>query len=105
MTKELVQSITAAETQAAQVIEAANLRAQEIIAAAEKEASEKEKTSATLCKSYRETQLKAAETEAQKSYEKEMQRQKNSSQQSAEEILKSTDVSGEIVRRILSGSC
>ena len=105
MTNELVQSITAAEAQAAEIKESALLRAQEIVAAAEAQATEKEKTSANLCKSYKETQLKKVETEAQKSYEQSIRDQKLSAQKYAEEVLKSADVSGEIVRRIVSGSC
>ena len=104
MTNELVQSITAAEEKAAQIKEEAMRLAQEKIAKADAQAAETLKTSASLCKGYRETQLKAAEADAQAAYDAAMGKQREEAQKYAEKLLANTDLASEIVGRVLSGS-
>ena len=67
MTEEIIKSITEAEEKATDMKTAAYARA-EIAAQAETRAAEIAKSSEEVCKAYRETQLKAAEADAQKKY-------------------------------------
>jgi len=104
MANELVQSIKDAEARAASIKDEAAAEAQSIILSAEKSAKELEKTSAEECRSYAETHLKAVEADAQKAYDTEIAQGKRRAEKYAENILNSTDMAGEIVRRIVNGS-
>lgn len=66
MTEEIIKSITEAEEKATDMKTAAYARAAEIAAQAEIRAAEIARSSEEVCKAYRETQLKAAEADAQK---------------------------------------
>ena len=66
MTEEIIKSITEAEARAAKIKESAFAQAAEIAAKAEERAFEIEKSSEEVCRAYRETQLKAAEADAEK---------------------------------------
>lgn len=105
MTEDIIKSITEAEAQAAELKAEALKKAAEIAVRAEARASELEKTSEEVCKAYRETQLKAAEADAEKEYFRTLVERRAEAEKYASRLLEQTElpVSG-IVGRITSGN-
>ena len=87
MTQDIIATIKEAEEQAAAQKNAAIEKKNAMISQAEERAAEIEKTSAEVCKAYRETQLKAAEVEAEKAYRDEMERQGKLSKEYTERMI------------------
>ena len=99
MTEEIIKSITEAEEKATDMKTAAYARAAEIAAQAEIRAEE-------VCKAYRETQLKAAEADAQKKYLAALAEKRAEAEAYAARLLENTELPvSKIVRRVCGGDC
>ena len=93
MTEEIIQSITQAEAQAA-----------EIKKAAQEKAAREEKMSEEVCKAYRETQIKNAETQAQADYDAALQSTRKQAREYCARIMDGAKPSvSKIVGRIVRG--
>ena len=76
------------------------------MAEAEKQAACMEKSAADVCKAYRESQLKAAVSDAEKEYAATITRKTAEAKEYCTRVIEKADVSiGEIVGRIVSGDC
>lgn len=102
----IIQSIKAAEEQAAEIKNAALEKAANILADAEKQAARLERAAIDVCKAYKETQLKQAMADAEQSYQDSLSKKAEETKAYCARILENSDaaVSG-IVGRIISGSC
>ena len=106
MTEEIIKMITDAEKQAAEIKRSANERAAKILLEAEEQASRKEKSSADVCKAYKETQMNAAKKEAEIAYENSLLESEKNAKSYCAQALDSAEVSvAEIVGRIVRGDC
>lgn len=106
MTEEIIKSITEAEEKAADMKTAAYARAAEIAAQAEIRAAEIARSSEEVCKAYRETQLKAAEADAQKKYLAALAEKRAEAEAYAARLLENTELPvSKIVRRVCGGDC
>ena len=95
MTEEIIKSITEAEEKATDMKTAAYARAAEIA-----------KSSEEVCKAYRETQLKAAEADAQKKYLAALAEKRAEAEAYAARLLENTELPvSKIVRRVCGGDC
>jgi vacuolar-type H+-ATPase subunit H len=104
MTEEIIKSITEAEAQAVQIKADAQKKAAEIIALADSRAAEIEKSSEEVCKAYRETQLKAAEADAEKKYLETLAEKKAESERYASAVSAKLELPvTKIVGRVTSG--
>lgn len=105
MTEEIIKAVTDAEARAAKIKEEALARAAEEQAKAETRAEEIERSSAEVCKAYRETQIKAAEADAEKAYFAALARQREEAARYAESLSDKTEVPvSRIVGRITGGN-
>ena len=85
---------------------AAYARAAEIAAQAEIRAAEIARSSEEVCKAYRETQLKAAEADAQKKYLAALAEKRAEAEAYAARLLENTELPvSKIVRRVCGGDC
>lgn len=106
MTDEIIKAIAAAEEQAAQMKAAAEERAAKTLQAATENVSLKEKTSAEVCKAYRETQIKQAHADAEAAYVRAMEKAKIDAKNYCESVLQTAETAvAEIVGRITCGDC
>ena len=77
-----------------------------IAAQAETRAAEIAKSSEEVCKAYRETQLKAAEADAQKKYLAALAEKRAEAEAYAARLLENTELPvSKIVRRVCGGDC
>lgn len=105
MTEEIIKSITEAEARAAKIKESAFAQVAEIAAKAEERAFEIEKSSEEVCRAYRETQLKAAEADAEKAYLSALAQKREEAKQYADRLLENTELPvSRIVGRITGGN-
>ena len=105
MTEEMMQAIAEAEAKAADMKNAALEKAAAIVKEAEETAAKMKKSSAEVCKAYRETQLKEAEREAQKNYEASLEKTRTAARANGDRILANAEVPASvIVGRILNGN-
>lgn len=105
MTEDIIKSITQAESQASQIKKEAQEKATAIVAGATSRASEIETAGAQLCKSYRETQIKKAQENAEKEYQTSIRVKTEEAKAYCEDSLKNAEASiGKIVGRIVSGN-
>lgn len=101
MTEEIIKSITEAETRAAKIKESAFAQAAEIAAKAEARAFEIESSSEEVCRAYRETQLKAAEADAEKAYLSALAQKREEARGYADRLLENIELPvSKIVGRI-----
>jgi len=106
MTDEIIKAIAAAEETAAKMKIAAEETAAKILQGAAENVSLKEKTSAEVCKGYRETQIKRAHEEADLFYAREMQKTSESAKEYCANVLKKAEIAAaEIAGRIIGGDC
>ena len=105
MTEEMMQAIANAEAKAAEMKNAALEQAAAIVKEAEETAAKTKKSSAEVCKAYRETQLKEAEREAQNHYEASLEKTRAAARANGDKILANAEVPASIiVGRILNGN-
>ena len=105
MTKEFLQSIAVAEAEAERIKADALEEAARITANAESEAAGTEKSSEEVLKKYRETQLKIAQSDAEKAYFAALKENGEKAKNYADERLKETELSvSRIVGRIVGGN-
>ena len=106
MTDDIIKAITQAETQGEQFKAEARERATFIIEDAEMRATQKVKTTEEICKAYRDTQMKNAQTDAELSYAKLLSEKEAEAKDYCAKVLEDMDtVVSEIVGRILGGDC
>lgn len=106
MTEEIIRSIAEAESKAVEIRNRASEEAAATAARAEIRAAEIEKSSEEVCKAYRETQLKAAEADAEKEYRAALSEKGEEARRYAERLLEGTDIFvSRIVGRITRGDC
>lgn len=106
MTEEIVKSIKEAEMQAAQIKAAAQLKAQEILSEAEMQAARSEKSSAEVCKAYRESQIKLAQADAEAAYAATLKEKEREAKEYCTRVAEQSDISvSKIVGRVVSGDC
>lgn len=104
MTEEIIKNITDAEAQAAQIKREAQERATAILAEATERAARLERSSAEVCKAYRESQMKAAHADAEREYAETLQAKTREAKAYCENALHGSDASvGKIVGRIVGG--
>ena len=85
---------------------AASARAAEIAAQAAIRAADIARSSEEVCKAYRETQLKAAEADAQKKYLAALAEKRAEAEAYAARLLENTELPvSKIVRRVCGGDC
>ena len=105
MTEDIIKRIAEAEAEAAAIKAEAEARAAEISTAAEKRKTEIEKTSVEVCKAYRETQIKAAENDAEKAYAKTLEETGAAAKAYADSLKHRAEIPvSEIVGRIVGGN-
>jgi vacuolar-type H+-ATPase subunit H len=105
MTEEIIQAITEAETQAAEIRRAAQAQAAAIIAEAEAHAAETEKTTREACKTYRTAQTAASNEAAQREYEETVAEKTAAARAYCADVAEGVEaVIAEIVGRITSGN-
>lgn len=103
--EDIIQSITEAESQAAEIKAKAAERAAEIIAEATKRAAEIAAKSETECKIMREVQINQAETDAQAAYDKTLAESSAKAKKYADSVLKNADGAvNDIVGRVTGGN-
>ena len=106
MTDEIIKAIAAAEEKAATMKSEAEVIAAKTLQTAAEKVALKEKTSAEVCKEYRETQIKRAHEDADAAYAREMQKTSESAKEYCANVLKKAEVAAaEIVGRIIGGDC
>ncbi len=106
MTEEVIKLIADAEKEGLAMKNVASENASQTIRQAEKRAAEIEKTSAEVCKAYRETMQKNAEDTATKTYNQTLEQARLDAREYCRKILSGTDATvGKIVGRITSGDC
>ena len=102
----IIQSIKAAEAQAADIKNAAETQAANILADAEKQAARLERAAFDVCKAYKETQLKQAVVDAEKAYQDSLYKKAEETTAYCARILENSDAAvSSIVGRIISGNC
>lgn len=106
MTQDIIAIIKEAEGQATAQKNAAIEKKNAMISQAEERAAEIEKTSAEVCKAYRETQLIAAEADAEKAYRDEIEKQGKLSKEYAERMIAehAESYAEKIVGRLFGGN-
>ena len=103
--QEIIEKISKAEQDAAEIKEKALEKAAEIIAGAEERASDIEKIAEVECKAMRESSLKEATQEAQKRYDNEIIVNRAKASKYCADRLKDTDkIVNDIVKRITRGN-
>ena len=103
--QEIIEKISKAEQNAAEIKEQALEKAAKIILDAEGRASDIEKLAETECRTLRENSLKEATQEAQKRYDNEIIVNRAKASKYCADRLKDTDkIVNDIVRRIVRGS-
>ena len=106
MTEEIILAIKEAEEQATIEKQAAITAAEKILETAQISCSQLEQTTAAVCKAYKESGKKAAETLAKQEYEKTVEEQRNKAEQYCSDALKEIDsLANKVVRRIVCGDC
>ena len=106
MTDEIIKAIAAAEESAAKMKAEAEENAAKVLQGAAENVALKEKTSAEVCKGYRETQIKRAHQEADAAYAREMQKTRENAKEYCANVLKKAEVAAaEIAGRIIGGDC
>jgi vacuolar-type H+-ATPase subunit H len=104
MTEEIIQSITAAEIEAANIKQAALEKAAQILLNAENSARGTENSAAETCKAYAISQNKQAQEDAETEYAAAMRKAKKDAQSYCEEALQNAEnFIGTIIGRILRG--
>lgn len=102
--QEIIEKISKAEQDAAEIKEKAYERAAEIVSGAEERASDIEKLAEAECKTLRENSLKQASEEAQKRYDDEITVNRAKASKYCADRLKDTDkIVNDIVKRIVRG--
>ena len=105
MTEDIIKAITEAEAQASLIKKEAQEKATAIVAEATLRASETENKSAELCKSYRETQVKEMQENAEKEYQTTIREKTEEAKAYCEKALANAQASTEkIVGRIVRGN-
>lgn len=98
---EIIQAVTEAENNAAQMKAQASEKAAKIVAQAEQKAQEILKASETECKEYREREIKKATENAENAYFVALSEKRAEAKAYADDLLKDTKTPvGRIVRRI-----
>ena len=106
MTEEIMKTIAEAERKATEIKAKATERATQIVKEAEARAVEIEKSSAEVCKAYRETAQKNAEAEAQKQYVATLEKAQAEASEYCRKILNQTEAPvSKIVGRITNVDC
>ena len=106
MTENIVKSITQAEEQASQIKHEALERASAIVAQATESASATEREAAEQCRAYKETELKRAQADGEKSYSETVQKNEDSAKAYCAKVLENAStVIGGVVGRIIRGDC
>ena len=104
MTEEIILAIKEAEEQALLEKQAAITAAEKILETAQSDCLQLEQATAAVCKAYKESGKKAAETLAQQEYEKTVQEQENRAKQYCSDALKEMDsLANKVVGRIIRG--
>jgi len=105
MTEDIIKSITEAESAAAEIKESALRQAAEIAARAEARSAEIEKSTEEVCKAYRESQIKAAEADAEKAYLAALDEKGAEAKNYADRLLENIEIPvSKIVGRIIGGN-
>lgn len=103
--EEIIQSITEAEAEAAQIKANAQDRAAQIIAGAQANAQQVAQNTESECKVLRETGIRNAEKTAQANYDKAIAESAASAKKYADGVIKTVDNQvNEIVGRIVGGN-
>lgn len=104
MTEEIIKSITDAEAQATEMKRIATERASKILSDAETQAERSEQSSAEVCKAYRESQIRHANSDAEAEYAAAMQKSEYDAKGYCTRAWNEAEVFiGTIVGRIISG--
>ncbi|MBR2374866.1 MAG: hypothetical protein IKA88_01110 [Clostridia bacterium] len=104
MTENIIQSITAAEAQAAEMKRVAQAQAATIFSEAEAQEAKLTEASIEACKMLRETQIKQATAEAEEEYRATLKTKEREAKEYCSAVLQSSEIAvSEIVRRITSG--
>lgn len=105
MTEEIIKSITDAEAQAAEMKRAANERAANILSDAETQAARLKQSSLEVCKAYRDSQLKAAHSDAENAYAATLNAKEREAREYCAKVLAGSETSvNKIVGRITGGN-
>ena len=103
--QEIIEKISKAEQDAAEIKEKALEKAAEIVSDAEERASDIEKLAEAECKTLRESSLRETAQEAQKRYDDEITVNRAKASKYCADRLKDTDkIVNDIVRRIVRGN-